>query len=64
MIIVSNACADVSFTTHRDEKSSLKPRKRLREANYANPAGICQRPEKCFQSGWVKKNGVQLMPWC
>jgi hypothetical protein len=63
MIIVSNACADVSFTTHRDEKSSLKPRKRLREANYANPAGICQRPEKRFQS-CSAKNGVHLMPWC
>jgi len=44
MIIVSNACTDVSFTTHLDGKPSLESRKRLREANYANPADICQRP--------------------
>jgi len=49
MIIVSNACAGVSFTAHRDEKPSLEQRKRLREPNYANPAGICQRPEKCYR---------------
>jgi len=47
MIIVSNACAGVSFGHSAKAKSPTpEPRKRLRRPNYANLAGVCQRPQK------------------